>query len=73
MAGSYAIVTDDLPVENIVAQLNAITDFPASIRIYDRIIQVHSPNERWCFVHALEVGFYLGLDFCEKSHSNEKT
>ena len=38
MAETYHIVTENLSIDNILAQLRAIPEFPATIKIYDRVV-----------------------------------
>ena len=58
----YEIVCKGLSIEDIVKQVRAITKFPATVKLYDRIFRVDNKEEHHSLIDGLEVGSYHTLD-----------
>lgn len=58
----FEIVCKSLSIEDIVKQVRAINKFPATVKIYDRIIRIDTKEERYSLIDGLEVGAYHTLD-----------
>ena len=49
-------------LKGIIAELQAIKEFPMFLQVYDRIFRLDTRAELDVFQHGLEVGAYLTLD-----------
>ena len=49
-------------LKGIIAELQAIKEFPMFLQVYDRIFRLDTRAELDVFRHGLEVGAYLILD-----------
>jgi hypothetical protein len=66
MADSYKIITDNMSIDDIIAQLRAIKGFPCMVNIYDRVVKVNTEDECDMMIWGLEIGSFLTEDRFEK-------
>jgi hypothetical protein len=62
MSQSYKITTNNLKIEDIIAQLRAIKTYPAIVNIYDRVLKLTNADETHAMIQGLEIGYYIGED-----------
>lgn len=60
----------NIHLNDIVVQLKAIKDFPATVNIYDRVIILSDKDQMWALLHGLEVGYYLAEEY-EENHKTK--
>ena len=59
----YTIVdSKSTKLEDLVAQLRAINEYPASIHIYDRVVIITNRAEMWALLHGIEISWYISED-----------
>lgn len=59
----YTIIDGkDTTLEDLTSQLRAIVEWPANIKIYDRVIIISNRDEMWALLHGLEIAFYMAED-----------
>lgn len=51
--------------KDIITQLAAIREFPASVKIYDRAFTIGTKDELLTLKHGIEIGYYLATDLQE--------
>ena len=69
---AFRIITDELSLEDVMTQLQAVNEFPASIGIYDRVIVISNKEEMWAFRHGVEIGWYTAEEKEEHYRAREK-
>ena len=62
----YTIVSDNISIKDVLVQLNAIKQYPASVHIYDRVMVLSDKDELWALKNGIEIGSYITLDEIEK-------
>ena len=62
MTPSYKITTDNLTVDDVIAQLRSINEYPCVVSIYDRTFKMLNSGECWALCHGLEIGRDISLD-----------
>jgi hypothetical protein len=60
MTASFKSRSDNL--EGIIAELQAIKEFPVMLQVYDRVFRVDTEEELLLFKYGIEVGNYLAKD-----------
>jgi hypothetical protein len=64
---AYTIVSKDVSITGVIAQLSAIKEYPASVHIYDRVMILSNKDELWALRHGIEIGAYITEDEHEKT------
>lgn len=62
----YIITTDKLKIDDILAQIRAIKEFPCAIKVYDRSFVVATKDECWVLANGIEVGSFLTEELAEQ-------
>ena len=55
----YEITTERLTIYDVMRQVRAIKEFPATVHIYDRYFVLSNKEEAWAICTGLELGFFL--------------
>ena len=62
-------ITDGKSIElkDILLQLKAIKEFPATLHIYDRAFVITNKEEMWALLHGIELGWYMAEEHEENN------
>jgi len=63
----YTIVSDNIPIKDVLVQLSAIKQYPASVHIYDRVMVLSNKDELWALKNGIEIGAFITEDEHEKN------
>jgi hypothetical protein len=69
MSENYKIVTSNLSINDVVAQLRAIKHYPCMVNIYDRAVRIDSYDECDMMIHGIELGSFLTEERFEQGKS----
>jgi hypothetical protein len=66
MASQYRIVYEGCSLDDVIAQIRSIDEFPAAVHIYDRAFVLSTKDEAWALLHGIEVSWYMCEEYWEK-------
>jgi hypothetical protein len=64
----YVVISDNVSIDDIVRQVRAIKEFPAIIKLYDRVFTIDSYDGLFGLIQGLEIGNYTTLDHYEEKN-----
>lgn len=66
MSNQYKIVYEGCSLDDIIAQVRSINEFPATIHIYDRAFVLSDKDQAWAMLHGIETSWYMCEEYWEK-------